>query len=164
VGVARPCAHDYAEQAAELRLTQTPQRPLSDGTMSEHSSKVLDLTYLVEACDGDAEFIQDILTDYLLEMTGYLSTMDALIKQADVQSLLRAAHTVKGASANVGAARVRETATKLEALARRGVLDGSESLAELLRNELARVKDLIEREGVPALLQAQVPISLERVL
>ncbi|HXS18397.1 MAG TPA: hypothetical protein VN764_14465, partial [Polyangiaceae bacterium] len=62
------------------------------------------------------------------------------------------------------AARVRETATKLEALARRGVLDGSESLAELLRNELARVKDLIEREGVPALLQAQVPISLERVL
>jgi HPt (histidine-containing phosphotransfer) domain-containing protein len=132
--------------------------------MPEHSSKVLDLTYLIEACDADVVFIKDILTDYLLEMKAYVGSLDGLVKQGDLQSLMRAAHTVKGASANVGAGRVRETATKLEALARRGTLDGSESLIELLRNELGRVKDLIEREGVPALLHAQSPVTLERVL
>lgn len=122
--------------------------------MSEHSSKILDLTYLAEAADGDAKFIKEILSDYLHEMAQYLAEMDGHLKKSDVQPLLRCAHTIKGASANVGAVRVRETAAKLEALTKRSVLDGSESLVALLHQEIARVQNLVEREGVPALLRA----------
>ncbi len=122
--------------------------------MSDHGPKILDLTYLAEAADGDAEFIDEILGDYLVEMAQYLSELHELYKAEDLQPLLRSAHTIKGASANVGAVRVRETAAKIESQAKKGSIVGGESLIELLNQEFSRVKELVEREGVPALLKA----------
>jgi len=124
------------------------------GDMPEPGPKILDLTYLAEAADGDPNFIDEILGDYLLEMTKYLADLEGQVQQVDLQPLLRSAHTIRGASANVGAARVRETAAKLEAQAKKGSIEGGESLIALLHQEVGRVKELIEREGVPALLKA----------
>ena len=122
--------------------------------MSELGLKILDLTYLVEAVDGDPVFIDEILKEYLSEMAEYVVELPAQLHQGNLDYLVRAAHTIKGASSNVGAARVRETASKLETRVARGQLDGSESLIKILQQEVGRVKELVEREGVPALLNA----------
>jgi HPt (histidine-containing phosphotransfer) domain-containing protein len=122
--------------------------------MSDHGAKILDLTYLAEAANGDLDFVNEILGDYLVEMVKYLSCMEAQLRDSDLQPLLRSAHTIKGASANVGATRVRETAAKLEAQAKKGSIEGGGSLIALLNQEVLRVKELVEREGVPALLKA----------
>lgn len=122
--------------------------------MSDFGPKILDLTYLAEAADGDSEFVSEILADYLVEMAQYLVQLDEQLKKAEMPTLIRSAHTIKGASANVGAARVRETAAKLEAQAKKGSVEGGESLIGILRQEIDRVKELIEREGVDRLLAA----------
>lgn len=121
--------------------------------MSERGLKILDLAYLVEAVDGDPVFIDEILKEYLSEMSGYVIDLPTQLHQGNMDYLIRAAHTIKGASSNVGAARVRETASKLETRVAKGQLDGSESLIKLLQQEVGRVKELVEREGVPALLK-----------
>lgn len=121
--------------------------------MSDSAAKILDLTYLAEAADGDVEFIDEILGDYLVEMARLLSELDDLIAKSETQTLVRNAHTIKGASANVGAGRVRATAARLESLANKGTLQPGESLVALLRQEIAEVKELVEREGIEALLK-----------
>lgn len=122
--------------------------------MPDSHPKILDLTYLAEAADGDVAFIDEILGDYLVEMAHLLSELDSLIESSEFPAVVRSAHTIKGASANVGATRVRETATKLEAQANQGSVVDGESLVNLLRQELARVKELVEREGIESLLRA----------
>jgi|GEM_PF-1230113 len=116
--------------------------------------KILDLTYLAEAADGDVEFIDEILGDYLVEMAKQLIELEENFKVEEMTTFIRSAHTIKGASANVGAARVRDTAAKLENQANQGKIDGGESLISLLHQEIARVKELVEREGIPNLLKA----------
>jgi HPt (histidine-containing phosphotransfer) domain-containing protein len=122
--------------------------------MADAPSKILDLTYLIEASDGDADFIQEIVNDYLREMGRHFQDLKTSAATHDMTLLIRSAHTIKGASANVGASRVRETASRLESQAKKGSLDGSESLIELVGQELGRVKDIVEREGIPHLLKA----------
>lgn len=122
--------------------------------MTDSGLKILDLTYLAEAADGDVAFIDEILADYLVEMARLLSELDQLLDGSEIRTLIRSAHTIKGASANVGAARVRNIAAKLEAQANKGSIDGGESLVNLIRQEVARVKELVEREGVEKLLRA----------
>lgn len=122
--------------------------------MADLPTPVLDLRYLIEACDGDAKFIEDIIGDYLQEMPKYLAELDASLGGTQPSTMMRAAHTIKGASANVGAARVRETAARLETLAKKGTLDGSSILVRLLHKEIDRVRDLVHRQGVEELVRA----------
>lgn len=130
-----------------------PARAVMRTDMSDPAAKILDLTYLAEAADGDVEFIDEILGDYLVEMARLLSELDDLIAKSETQTLVRNAHTIKGASANVGAGRVRATAAQLEVMANKGTLHPGESLVALLHEEIAEVKALVEREGVERLLQ-----------
>lgn len=122
--------------------------------MADLPTPILDLRYLCEACDGDAGFIKDVINDYLKEMPKYLGELDASLKDSQTGVMMRAAHTIKGASANIGATRVRETASRLEALTKKGVLDGSSILIRLLHKEIDRVRDLVARQGVDELLRA----------
>jgi len=116
--------------------------------------KILDLSYLTEAADGDTNFIREILGDYLKEMNNYVLELNRGESQADMALIGRIAHTIKGASANVGASRVRETAGHLESQLRKGHLEGCTSLIHLLTQEIARVRELVERHTVEQLMQA----------
>lgn len=121
--------------------------------MSEPGLKILDLSYLIEAVDGDPAFINEILRDYLTEMAEYLVELPVQLQRGNLDYLIRAAHTIKGASSNVGATRVRETASKFESRLSKGHLDGSESLIKLLQQEVARVRELVEREDISELMK-----------
>jgi HPt (histidine-containing phosphotransfer) domain-containing protein len=122
--------------------------------MSDSPAKILDLTYLIEASDGDVDFIADIVNDYLTEMKKHISELRTSSATHDIPLLLRAAHTVKGASANVGANRVKEVAARLEMQAKKGIEEGSLAMIEIISQETARVRDVVEREGIAHLLRA----------
>lgn len=120
----------------------------------EQPAPILDLRYLVEVTSGDKKFIAEILGDYLHEMETYLNDLDASLASRSYDVALRAAHTIKGASANIGAARVRDLAGRLESQAQKGTLEGATVLVKILRSEIGRVKDLIERQSVDDLIRA----------
>jgi histidine phosphotransfer protein HptB len=82
---------------------------------------------------GGDEFLREILGIYLEDTPKRLADLVAAAAAADVPSYVRAAHTIKGSSSNVGAAAVRQVAEELERRAK------SEPIAALdgLRAELA---------------------------
>lgn len=127
--------------------------------MTVTDADILDLTYLMDAAAGDQDFISEILGEYIAEMNEHLREALDLYRATPQSpdrhaSILRLAHTIKGASANVGAHRVSETATKLETQLRRGRLEGGEVLLSVLKQEVERVRELIAKRGVSALLAA----------
>ncbi|MCH2108397.1 MAG: Hpt domain-containing protein [Polyangiaceae bacterium] len=121
--------------------------------MAGGEERVLNLSYLVEATDGDEEFIGQLLHDYVKEMQPYVARMHALCDQGSVEELSLAAHTLKGASANVGASEVSETARRLEEKLRTGSINHCNPLLEQLNRQMAEVADTLETVALSQLIE-----------
>lgn len=67
--------------------------------------------------DGGA-FLREILGIYFADMPARLRELRERLAEGDQSGFTRAAHTIKGSSANVGAARVRAMAEEIEVRSR----------------------------------------------
>lgn len=89
--------------------------------------------------DND-EFLREIIGIYLEDTPLRLAELDQSLTAGDVPRFTRAAHSIKGSSANVGAMVVRGLAEALEhQSARQGLSDIGGLLAEL-KSEYARAQ------------------------
>lgn len=69
---------------------------------------------------GDDSFLKEIIGIYLTDTPQRLEDLRRSHAAGDQQAFVRAAHTIKGSSANVGAAAVRALAEHLEHVAKTG--------------------------------------------
>jgi two-component system sensor histidine kinase/response regulator len=91
--------------------------------------------------DGAGEILSEIVTEYLANsVDGRASLVDAIggrhAKQAAV-----AAHTLKGSSANVGAADLAARCAEIESRARRGEMDEAAALLQPFEDAFARARE-----------------------
>lgn len=86
--------------------------------------------------DGDGELLAILAREYERDSNLQLTAMRRALADADTDSFLRSAHTLKGASANLGAERFAELCARLEQLARTGGLDGAVGQLEMAATEL----------------------------
>ena len=100
----------------------------------------IDAARLEEATGGDAEFCAELLDTFLEDATVRVEALALAIAEQRISTIIAESHTIKGASANVGADRMRDLASRIEAAARRG--DSSQFAADVakLSVELARVR------------------------
>ena len=89
--------------------------------------------------DND-EFLREITGIFMEDTPRRLAELDRSLEQGDAQTFTRAAHSIKGSSANVGASSVRAVAEKLEHHARTQGLAGAGPLLSELKNEYARAE------------------------
>jgi HPt (histidine-containing phosphotransfer) domain-containing protein len=89
--------------------------------------------------DGDGELMATLAREYERDSDRQLTAMHQALADADAHALERAAHTLKGASANLGAARLAELCARLQELGRAGELDGAATLVAAAVTELDRV-------------------------
>ena len=81
--------------------------------------------------DGGA-FVKEILSIFLDDTQTRLADLRAGRDTGDTASFMRAAHSVKGSSSNVGAAELRDAAEKLEhQVKQHGLADTAALLAEV---------------------------------
>jgi len=85
---------------------------LGKGTLRMNS--IVDLSRIQETSDGDAEFERELLAMFLEDAEGQTHAIARLAGNGDFDELKKAAHTLKGSSANIGAVRLQETALGLE--------------------------------------------------
>jgi PAS domain S-box-containing protein len=74
----------------------------------------IDLVRLHELTEGDPEFTRELATTFMLSGQQILAEMQAALASTDRDALNRAAHKLKGASANIHAEPLRELAQELE--------------------------------------------------
>lgn len=63
----------------------------------------IDLSYLTELSQEDASFEQDLFSDFLGSCKNYLAQMEQAVKDSNNDLWYKSAHSLRGASASVGA-------------------------------------------------------------
>lgn len=87
---------------------------------------------LLALTGGDGAWFARLMTTYLDDTRVRLADLRGALAEGSPTRVQRAAHGMKGSSANVGATTIAEVCHRIEAMAGRGDLNGvSEAIAEL---------------------------------
>lgn len=94
----------------------------------------------------DETLIKTILDGFLKDIPHQIQALKAFIKAGDAESTERQAHTIKGASANVGGEALRAVAFDMEKAANAGDLSAAEACMARLEAQFDRLKKAIEKD------------------
>jgi two-component system sensor histidine kinase/response regulator len=95
---------------------------------------------------GDGDLLRTIVSEYVKDGTQLLAAVRSAIAEGDPHTVERHSHTLKGASANLGAVGLTEICGKLEALGRAAALGTAPRLVEAATTEFERVQEALSLE------------------
>ncbi len=102
------------------------------------------IEFLLSLDDGQGDALAEIVAEYLtLGDEGYAELL-RLRGERDRNAFERTAHTLKGASANVGATGLADVCASLELCAREAQLDDAGELLEQFEAQFERVRAALE--------------------
>jgi HPt (histidine-containing phosphotransfer) domain-containing protein len=103
----------------------------------------LDLGRFNRLTDGDLEFARDLATTFAASGNEQLAEIGKALEAFDRGAVARAAHKLKGASANIYAQPLAELAERLEMQAPDADLGQLQQVSEALRHEFNRTSDFL---------------------
>lgn len=119
---------DYLVKPVRAReLHETIERLFGSGTglsaraerEPEATNRRLDWSVALAAVDGDRELLREIIEAFMEECPRLMREIESAVGRTDVDTLRRAAHTVKGGLRTFGAGTAQDLAEKLEQMGRR---------------------------------------------
>jgi HPt (histidine-containing phosphotransfer) domain-containing protein len=93
---------------------------------------------------GDVSFLRELIQIYLDDSPKQIADIEQSLAQGDAPRLTRAAHSLKGSSANFGAGQLRALCEQIEQLGRSAALGGIPARLPELKAEYGRVKAALE--------------------
>ncbi len=113
-------------------------------TLRIDPQKIEELKELVDKDDPD--FLIELIEDYMDNSEENLKAIRYAIQAKDTVTVVRTAHTLKGASSNIGAVNMTELSKRLEHLGTEETLEGAVELIDRLDVEFVEVKSELEKE------------------
>jgi PAS domain S-box-containing protein len=113
------------------------------GTSEE--TQPLDLEKALERAMGDKDFLKMLLGGFIQELPEQIESLKAAIVDTDTVALIKQAHKLKGAAANLSAYGVSSAAKSLEEIGRSQNMDEANQILDVLLNESKRLTEYIER-------------------
>lgn len=104
------------------------------------SSRDFDWQQLRQLAGEDSEFEAELLAIFLQDAEGSLAALEQAIASASPQSIEDVAHSLRGASANVGAKALAATALQIEQQARSGNIGNAAALLQQLKQQCKAVQ------------------------
>jgi HPt (histidine-containing phosphotransfer) domain-containing protein len=115
--------------------------------MSDLTSGALDpeqIELLLSLDDGEGAVLSEIAGEFLVMSDSAASQLHDALRSGDLPLVQRAAHSLKGAGANVGAVAVADLCADIETQAREGQRVGTTALIESLDTEIVRVRQALD--------------------
>ena len=107
-------------------------------------STLVNLTRIQETSDGDLEFEVELINMYLDDAEQHLGDIKQAMDSKDAKALRHAAHTLKGASANIGAVGMQQIALEIESAGSEAKLDNLGELWTQLQANMAQTRAFYE--------------------
>ena len=146
--VSKPVQPRKLSDAIERRLGGAAEKPPGPAPTTEPSDKdVLDRAALLETLDGDEESWNEIIETFVDDVPEQLAKLKQGLDGNDAALVERQAHRIKGASANVGAGRMRDWAARLEETGHAEQLEGALDTFGELEEEFARVRQAVGKRS-----------------
>jgi len=118
-------------------------QPLESRT-GESKATLFDRTGVLSRLDGDEELARIVFGAFLSDVPGQIQALKDLVKSRDTAGSARQAHSIKGASANVGGERLRNVASEMEKAADGGDLHFVAARMADLELQFGRLRDAIK--------------------
>ena len=132
--VSKPIDSDKLFDAIE-KLTGDPDTP----DKKEDASAAIDTAMLLKAFDGDWNFFKEVVDVFLDDYPKLIDDLHRAYKETDSNTLMRAAHSLKGMLKNFQAEPASEVAFKLETQGKVGNFDAVAETIEILAGQIAVV-------------------------
>jgi HPt (histidine-containing phosphotransfer) domain-containing protein len=94
---------------------------------------------LRELDGGDGSLISAVVSEFVGDSTRQIVAVTTALRHGDTEVIERAVHTLRGASANLGATTLADLCGELEALARASALGMAPEVLDSIRAEHVRV-------------------------
>lgn len=102
------------------------------------AEKIEELKALVD--DEDPDFLTELIDEYLISTEEGLKALRYAIQAKDTVTVVRTAHTLKGASSNLGVLSMAELSEQVESLGSNDSLNGAIEIVEKLESEFSEVR------------------------
>ena len=109
------------------------------GKPSDEAS-VFDRAALLNRVGGDKDFCQEIIGMFLQDVPTQIESLENAISKKETALVDRQAHTLKGASGNVGAISLQEAAMHLEMAGKNGDLSRATEMLNTIKKEFEKLK------------------------
>ncbi|MEW6755958.1 MAG: Hpt domain-containing protein, partial [Candidatus Latescibacterota bacterium] len=150
---------DYVSKPIDPQaLALALDRWLASGPQTEETAKApaaapdttprFDRAGLLRRVLDDEEVAREVVTEFLADTPGQLAALRQAIATGQPDAVRQAAHSVKGATANLGGVRMAEVARALEQAARAGDLAPAADLLAELEDELRLLGEQMRRAGL----------------
>ncbi|PKN85955.1 MAG: hypothetical protein CVU46_09465 [Chloroflexi bacterium HGW-Chloroflexi-8] len=126
--------------------TEAMYEPVSDqkpGNVSQ-DLEIWDIRGMLERMMGDKDLAKMIVEGFIGDMPKQIQSMKNYVENKDIVGCERQAHTIKGASANVGGRALSALASEMEILAKNGDIVGFESLLIEIEKKFEQLKIAME--------------------
>jgi signal transduction histidine kinase/HPt (histidine-containing phosphotransfer) domain-containing protein len=133
--VCKPVALDTLRETLAAQLNDPGNPP-----MNPTPGAPLDLARLRDTSQGDHDFEAELLAVYLEDCARRIASLSAALAAGDPEGIHREAHTIKGASLNVGTTRLHTIAAQLESMRENPDLPKAHQLLDQLREEFTRIE------------------------
>ena len=131
LGAAAASGHPAAPSA---RAAEEPEAP------------VFDRPALMNRLGHDAGLMRMVLDTFLDDIPRQIALLRDFLASGDARGAERQAHTIKGASANIGAERLRALAFEMEKTAKAGNLEGVLAGLDELDEQFGRLRETLQKE------------------
>ena len=109
------------------------------------AQNIFDKASLLDRLMGDEELANEILAGFLEDVPRKFSALKEALDKRDVSSVLREAHTLRGASADVGGKAMHEKAFEIEKAVEAGDLETVKACMPELETQFERLKEAMNR-------------------
>ncbi|NOZ08581.1 MAG: response regulator [FCB group bacterium] len=150
--VAKPVHRDELQRAISnclsmIRPEEKPEKPVLENKINDDIS--FDPAALLNRVEGDEEIYKEILEIYLEDTPKQIVKLKQYIAENNSDHVRNQAHTLKGASANVGAVRLQKISFELEKAGKQGEREVMPSLLAEVENEFESLKRQIKKITIP---------------
>lgn len=113
----------------------------------ENAGPVFDMDHILDITGGDTEFLKELVELFNADCPQKLNVISRAIEDKDFKTLDEAAHSLKGASGNLGLPRLHELSLKLEKMGKSENTDGANVAFKEIEEEFKRFGEFISRPG-----------------
>jgi PAS domain S-box-containing protein len=136
---AKPTVGSAAVEPAEATLEAA-----ASATEDSPGTPVFDRAATVARLMGDEDLARTVIEGFLEDVPKQIEALRSYIAAGDIEGSVRQAHTIKGASANVGGETLRAAAVEMEKAAKAGDLADVMSRLPDLEVRFARLKEAMQ--------------------
>ena len=128
-------------QESEVRRQNEETR---NAESEPHSSLIWDRAGMLERLMGDEELAGTILQGFLMDIPRQIEALQGYLDAGDAAGAERQAHTIKGASANMGGEALRALASELEQAGKAGDIESIKARMDGLAASFAELKQTMK--------------------